>query len=301
MKAIPTPFKVLAPVAALLILLVAAALSPLTPPGRRLRAEPLDLPAESTPTTIPEPSGAAYHPARGTILLVSDEGGILELTPAGTPIGRFDLPGDLEAVAVHPQTGTVFLGLERAAAVLEYDLDARHTIRRLGLDLDRSPGFPKDHNANQEIEGLCVVRQPDGSYRLLIAWESAPARVGTLDADLSPEATEAARQARARDGRPLRQSVRVHSAFAPGPRRLSGLTYEPDLGLLLVLSARDRTITVCDLHGKVAAIYRLSISKPEGICLLPNGDAVITQEDRDKIWFYRGLRQILPRHHQNPP
>ena len=135
MKAPPAPYGALALATGLLIVLVGAALSPLTSLGRRLRAEPLSLPTETAPATIPELSGAAYHPARGTILVVSDEGGLVELTPGGAPLDRFDIPGDLEAVAVHPQTGTVFLGLERAETILEYDLDTRQTIRQLRLDL----------------------------------------------------------------------------------------------------------------------------------------------------------------------
>ena len=301
MKAPPAPYGALALATGLLIVLVGAALSPLTSLGRRLRAEPLSLPTETAPATIPEPSGAAYHPARGTILVVSDEGGLVELTPGGAPLDRFDIPGDLEAVAVHPQTGTVFLGLERAETILEYDLDTRQTIRQLRLDLSSWPGFPPHHSLNQEIEGLCIVKRPDGSCRLLMAWESRPARVASLDADLSPAATDSARQACAGDSQPLRHPVRIEEAFAVGPRQLSELTYDAPSQLLLVLSADDRTMSVCDLSGQVLTTYRLDLSKPEGLCLLPNGDAVMTQEDEHKLCFYRGLRQILPARSTNTP
>jgi hypothetical protein len=55
--------------------------------------------------------------------------------------------------------------------------------------------------------------------------------------------------------------------------------------LLLVLSAEERAITACTPEGTTRARYRLDISRPEGICLLPDGTAVICQEDNNTIWF----------------
>jgi uncharacterized protein YjiK len=293
MKPPSAPTLVLAVTSAVVILAAGVCFSPLTTTGRRLRAQPLGLSAETAQVTITEPSGAAFHPARGTILVASDEGGLWELALDGTRIDRFDIPGDLEAVAVHPQTGTAFLALERALTVLEYDLNSRQTIRVLHLEPSRGLRFTPHHNPNHEIEGLCIVTEPQRPSRLVIAWESRPARIAVLDADLSPQASEEARRTTERSGRPLSSTIRVQRAFAIGVRQLSGLAYEPGSRLLVALSAQDRTISVCDLHGGVLARFRLTISKPEGICLLPGGAAVITQEDRDRIWFCHGLKQVL--------
>jgi uncharacterized protein YjiK len=273
--------------ACLLALPVAAALltvSPLTTTGRRLRAVPLELPREQAHARVVEPSAAAYHPRRGTILVASDEGQIVELSLSGAELARYMLPGDLEGLAVHPDTGLVYVAAERGPTILEFDLDAGKVPRRWQVDSrELGSGHP-----NRQIEGLAFVPGPDGSPALLIAWEAQPALVARLEADLAPQGSFP--QDNMKD---TKLPAGIASPFAPGPHQLSGLTYDPPTGLLLVLSAEDRTITACTPDGTVRACYRLDISKPEGICLLPDGDAVICQEDKDTIWFYREFRGLL--------
>lgn len=273
--------------ACVLATLVAAALltvSPFTTTGRRLLAMPLELPGEPIRVAAAEPSGAAYHPHRGTILVASDEGLIVELSPSGSEVARHGLPGDLEALAVHPETGLVYVAVERGPTILEFDLEAGMVLRQWHLD----PRGLGHRHPNRQIEGLAIGPGPDGSPALMIAWESHPALVGRLDADLAES-----RSFPQDNMKITKLSTRIASSFAPGPRQLSGLTYDPPTGLLLVLSAEDRSITACTLDGAIRARYRLNISRPEGICLLPNGDAVICQEDTDTIWFYRAFQGQL--------
>ncbi|UCG33066.1 MAG: SdiA-regulated domain-containing protein [Phycisphaerales bacterium] len=273
--------------ACVLTLPVAAALltvSPLTSTGRRLRAMPLDLLRQPAQATVVEPSAAAYHPNRGTVLVASDEGLIVELSLSGAELARYELAGDLEGLAVHPETGLLYAAFEQDPRILEFDLDVGEVLRQWCVEAPELA--PRD--PNRQIEGLAIAPGPNGSPALLIAWEARPALVARLDADLTP-----ARSFPADNTNDFNLPTRIASSFAPGPPQLSGLSYDPPTGLLLVLSAQDRTITACTPEGAIRARYRLDISKPEGICLLPDGDAVICQEDKDTIWFYRGFRGLL--------
>ena len=63
---------------------------------------------------------------------MSDEGEIFEMQTDGTPLFRQRVPGDLEDITVDPATGLLYIPVEGADVILEYDPDKRES----------SGGFP---------------------------------------------------------------------------------------------------------------------------------------------------------------
>ena len=71
-----------------------------------------------------EPSGLAYHPGRGTLFAVGDEGDIAEFTTDGGLIAERRIgERDLEGVTSDPQTGLLYVVVEGEEAILEIDPD----------------------------------------------------------------------------------------------------------------------------------------------------------------------------------
>lgn len=256
---------------------------------RNWTAEPVDEEATVQAIDVIEPSGLAFHDGRQSFLVVSDEGLLVELSPNWEVRDRHVLGGDLEGVAVHPMTGTIVVADEKAATVFEFDLDMRRILRIWSPDRAKASGLPREGLSNNKIEGVAVVQNPDGTLGLWCVWERSPARVFRMEADLRVEATESARE-RIRSGlEPERISARVAECFALKPQQLNGITWDSVSGLLLVVSAREQTLTAFTVEGKTVATWRIGPSWAEGVCVMPDGAVILTEENKDRTWTYPKL------------
>lgn len=230
------------------------------------------------PVEMREPSGAAWHPQRQSLLVISDEGELVELDNGFQVRARYRLYGDLECVAVHPETGAVFIGDEGNGAILEYDLDGKRVVRVITIDFRTHEDFAGGVKDNQGLEGLAVIRIDD-VFHLVGGMERNPPRLIILDADISRLAQQrVARAAEANRHEPLREATRITDSIDVGLLRLSGLTAHPDGESIVVIATGEQLIRQCQLDGKVIASLTAPGSKPEGICILPDGRAVITHD-----------------------
>ena len=68
---------------------------------------------------FPEPSGIAWHPVRGSLFLVGDEGDIGEVSLDGKLLRKSHLGGDLEAITVDPKSGLLYVVREGHEVIFE--------------------------------------------------------------------------------------------------------------------------------------------------------------------------------------
>jgi uncharacterized protein YjiK len=246
---------------------------------RRFRADRLDL--TWTPHDLPmeEPSAVAYHPGRQTLFVVSDEGYFQEFTTDLKPLARFDLPADLEGITVHPTTGTIFISSEIPWAIYEFDPDLARIIRTMDVDLNAHPDFhDKTTHDRNGLEGVTIVTKPGQVSRLFAVVEGQPARLIELDADLSPGATDRARSADPAALFGLRQRIGVRTSMDLGVPLLSDLAYDERSDQFLIVSSEGAILWIADVSGMVRRSVRLPGTEPEGLALLPDGRAILTDD-----------------------
>ncbi len=242
---------------------------------------------------LEEPSGAAWHAQRGTMLIVSDSGVLAELDSSFTVLNRYRVAGDLEGVSVHPVTGTVFIASERSGAILEYCLEAKRVLRTLVIDFSSHPDFRAGNRGNKSIEGVAVIAEPGDRLALYGVIESGPARMIRLNADVSPAATQQARSTlKDRGAAGTVESIGVVAAFDLKLTRKSDLTFDVGAQQFVVISARDSTGRMVDKTGKISRSFGIPGTKAEGLCFLPNGDGVFVQ-DTGGAWIAPGLHEYL--------
>lgn len=83
-------------------------------------------PADSgiTIATFSEPSGAVWHAARNSLLIIEDNGDIRELSDTGTLLNSWHISGDLEGAALAENSNYLYIGIEYPERIVEFDLIA---------------------------------------------------------------------------------------------------------------------------------------------------------------------------------
>lgn len=247
---------------------------------------------------VSEPSGIAYHPTRRTLWVVRDNGSLIEMDLSYHVLSEVKIRGDLEGVAVHPETGNVWIASERASAVLEYDIEMARIIRKIRIDFAAHADFGTRSRGNKGIEGVTFGRDRAGRFRVFCVVESSPARVIRLSADVSRGATE-----RARDKfDPMspagvkEEVTQIDRSFDVGLARLSDITYVDSPPMLVVVSSDQNVVRSIDLEGKQLRTVPILGRRQEGLCFLPDGDGLISMDVDDGIFWFRAqlLRDLRP-------
>ena len=82
-----------------------------------------------------EPSGIVYHPSRGTLFVVGDEGDICEIETDGSPVKQTRVrPGDFEGITCDPRTGLLYVAIEGEEKILEIHPDDFRVLREFAID-----------------------------------------------------------------------------------------------------------------------------------------------------------------------
>lgn len=252
-------------------------------------------PSDGAVLAVPlsEPSAIAYHPTRRTLWLACDSGSLVEMDLNYRVLSEVRIRGDLEGVAVHPGTGNIWVASERDGTLLEYDIGLARVVRKLSVDFASSPEFGGVSRGNTGIEGVTFAKERDGRYRAYCAVQSAPARVIRLVADVSEAATA---RARAEFGpRSLaevdEETAGIDLSFDAGLDRLSDITFVEDPPMLVVISSGQHAISSFELRGVPVRRIPIVARRPEGLCFLPNGDAIIAMDVENGLLLFR--RELL--------
>jgi len=225
-----------------------------------------------------EPSGAAWHPRLGALLVVDDGGGVAVLDASGGLRGRWSVPGapDLEGVCVaDPSTPFAYLAIEAPARILEFDLE-RGIVRR-AFDLARvlparADGGPPDGERTAGVEALTFV--PDASHaeggRFLVGHQG-DGRVDVVELPV-----------RSVHARPSAHLVESFTPW-PGHAELSGLDYDAGLGLLFAVYDAAERLRATTLDGQLVEEWRLAADDPEGVAV--TGCRVFVADDGAReVW-----------------
>ncbi len=250
------------------------------------RTRPRGLAGLGTPERVAEsgarePSGIACDRRSGHLFLVGDEGRLVELDGEGRILARHKVKGDIEDVAVHDVTGQLVLISERRSALVLYEPaqgEERREIRLDGPSLLGEAPAEKSHG----FEGLAFredAARPGGGLFYLVH-QRAPAMVVAVVFDP------------ARPPERLGGESVVERWKFDGQGDLTGATWSPALGRLLVIAdARDRLL-VLRPDGTVEAEARLPGAQQEGLCL-DGGGTLWVADDRAGLLRFRDALSAL--------
>lgn len=254
----------------------------LAPRFLAIASDPPSYLAAAKPVVIPvkEPSGVAYHPGRNTVLVVSDDGVLVELDLDLKEKHRWRVEGDLEGIAVHPRRGTVYIAVERANEVLEFDLDSGSERNRFRVALGSHPEYLDARDANLGMEGIALVpAESDDEVTVYVVIETAPPRLLRLTNLLQMPAMHTLQVNQpvgtAVESQPM---AMVDRGWDPGLRSLNDLMFDAATQTFLVTGARDKALRVLDASARELRTFELPGPYPEGFCFLPNGDGLVVHD-----------------------
>lgn len=220
---------------------------------------------------IVEPSGICFHPFRKTLFVVSDEGEIFEIERDGTPIYSVKIPGDLEGLAVNPQSGLLYVIVEGDDIILEFDPDKKEVTRKFPLnrEYDGNPNYieKKEKEYDNGIEAIAFVLDEEhpegGTFYLGNQWD--PPCIMEV---LVPLKTSQAKTAEAR-------IIRVLPFKIDDP---AAMYYDYKTGLLNVVSDADNILVEITLDGKLVREYAFLANDQEGLTRDDEGNLYIAQD-----------------------
>lgn len=208
---------------------------------------------EGQPGGLPagfEASGVAWHPGRGSVVVVSDSGLVAELSPEGGVLAAWPLAGDLEALAlVDPASSRIYVGVEHPDSVVEFDLA---TGQATGASWNLTPWMTGP--ANEGLEALACVE-------------------GVVHAGLQL------------DGRIFRfvlqpgGVVQFLGSFPShkGRADLAGLEFDACTGVLLALHDTADVVVEYDAAGTFLREYAAAGSDQEGLALRGGAPGAVTR------------------------
>ena len=250
---------------------------------------------------IKGPSSVAFHAQRGTILVASDEGYIVELDMDLRKIDRYKVKGDLEGIAVHPTTGQVYLASEREGAILELDLDEGDVTRTIVIDFESHTRLEDVKGDNKGIEGLAFFPTGDAGYQLFSVLQAGPARLLQLSENINDGGKMSKRmRKRVRDRlesskkrRGTVATVNVDDAIKLKLKSLSDVVFAPSLDALVVISSARKVALLYDPSaGNVLGQFKLPGKKPEGVTFLPDGELLVVDDEGGAWWIENAERWI---------
>jgi uncharacterized protein YjiK len=243
---------------------------------------------------VKEPSGLAFHAQRNTIMLVDDEGTLVELDLDLKEKNRWKVPGDLEGVAVHPDNGHVLVAAERQATVIEYELNKGAEVNRYTLAFASHPEFQSTRDPNAGMEGIALVGNGDNLATYLVI-EAAPARLVKLAAKLAASLGDQAISVDQKGQiRPTARMALIEKGWDTGFATLNELVYDEMTKTFLVVCAKEKKLGVLDTSGKLQRTLDLPGPYPEGFCFLPNGDALVVHDSGEGHLIPRFRAAVYP-------
>ncbi|MBM3311358.1 MAG: hypothetical protein FJY80_07605 [Candidatus Aminicenantes bacterium] len=270
--------------------LVLAACSPSSPPPSADVSFPCVWPsspgfapmADIDQKKIVEPSGVCYHPLRGTIFVVGDQGEVDELRTDGTPVSAVPVSGDLEEITVDPSTGLLYILVEAADIILEFDPVQGEVRRRFPVErsFGGDPSFlrvtqPFD-NGLESMAFIPSATHPEGGTFIVGNQEDPPCLVEV----------EVPLRSSGPAGGPAK-IIRVLTTEIQDP---AAMYFDAQTGLLNVVCDAPNVLLEMTLQGKVVKSYAFPGNDQEGVCRDPDGYIYIAQ-DSGGILKLRDLRK----------
>lgn len=219
-----------------------------------------------------EHSGICFHPARGTLFVVGDEGDLYEISPEGTVIktSLINQGADFEGVTLDPRTGLLYIAVEGEDSILEIDPETHAVQREFHLPR-RFKGTMVLKEGGDGIEAITFIPNPDhpegGTF--LVANQSYDTSQGD---DLSAVYEIVL---------PLRSHVNdpvIHKQLLPGVVDLAGLHYDSRTGRIFLISGTANLLMIYTPDLILETTCVLPGDLQEGVTLDDKGNLYIAQD-----------------------
>lgn len=220
---------------------------------------------------FPEPSGIIYHPSRGSLFVVSDEGAIEEIRLDGERLSLTRVPGDLEGLTIDPQTGLLYIVAEGEDVILEFDPDASEVVRKFPVNrgFQGHPNFleKQTEEFDNGLESLAFVpdaRHPHGgTFFAGNQWD--PPMILELEVPLKAQSGEAQEA----------KIIRVLPVELDDP---AAMFYNAERRVLCVVNDADNIYVEVTLDGVLVCAYAFPGDNQEGITWDAEGNIYIAQD-----------------------
>jgi hypothetical protein len=203
--------------------------------------------------------------------VVGDEGDVAEIRKDGTPIANYKVKGDLEAITLVPETGLLYIAAEGEDVIIEFDPIRGEVTRRFPINrtFDGNADFlqKKRNEFDNGIESMAFVPDPrhpeGGTFYVGNQWD--PPMIMEV---LVPLKSSRAAEAEAR-------IIRVLPFKMDDP---GAMYYDPETGLLNVVSDADNILVEITLSGRLVKQYAFLADNQEGLCRDDEGYLYIAQD-----------------------
>jgi uncharacterized protein YjiK len=230
-----------------------------------------------------EPSGITYHPLRKTLFVVSDEGEVEEIGTDGVRVSYIKVPGDLEDITVHPDTGMLYIVVEGDDVILEFDPELHQVTRRflVSREFAGNPDFLQKtvEGYDNGLESLAFV--PDaahpegGTFYAGNQWD--PPAILEIEVPLM-------------SGKGAFSEARILRVFPFKIDDPAAISFDASRQVLCAVSDADNIYIEIKLDGTLVAEYAFLGDNQEGIAWDEEGFLYIAQ-DSGGILKVRDLRK----------
>jgi len=221
-----------------------------------------------------EPSGIVYHPSRGTLFVVGDEGDICEIETDGSLVKQTRVrPGDFEGITCDPRTGLLYVAIEGEEKILEIHPDDFRVLREFAIDrafqgkVLLAPG-------GQGVEAITFVpdaRHPHGGTFYLSN------QAFSLDLPEDPSIIFEV-EVPLREKTPGTAAARILRYFSPGITDFAALHYDGESDHLYAVSDSNNLLVEMSRAGEFIDFWAFPGANQEGFAMDEAGFVYIAQD-----------------------
>lgn len=220
-----------------------------------------------------EPSGICFHPGRGTLFVVGDEGNVAEMKTDGTVIRQKRIKNaDYEGITCNPSNSLLYVAIEGDEQILEIDPDNLEPLRHFEIPREYQGKTVMKAGGNG-IEAITFVPNPDHPHggTFFVANQSfdlnSPDDVsGIFELEVPLKSTD------------LDLKVKILSHISPGIPDISGMYYDGKTKHIFFISDKTDTIFEMTTSGAMLKTFSLPGEDQEGITADNDGFLYIAQD-----------------------
>lgn len=227
-----------------------------------------------------EPSGLVFHPLRGTLFVIGDEGDIAEIQPDGRLIKEQKIDKkDFEGITCDPATGLLYVVEEGQARIFEINPENFSVVREFSIE----PVFGKKMilaDKKNRVEAITFV--PDAAHA-----EGGTFYLANKNLDSHDPAASIIFGVEVPLKSSLNQNLpaKIISSFTLSVPDISDLYYNPSNDHLNIISDQTNTFFELTKDGQVLKSYALPGDNQEGFTVDNNGFLYLAQDSGGIIKF----------------